>query len=98
MIVARHEVPGKRPPPKEPSRRVRHERVLLIPEISSSSKARSVLTSPQSPNQCAYTCKNQTVPYGTAPLRRRFPGTSCQATIALSLRDKSHSLMEASRS
>jgi hypothetical protein len=32
MIVARHEVPGKRPP-KEPSRRVRYDRALLIPEI-----------------------------------------------------------------
>jgi hypothetical protein len=32
MSVARHEVPGKRLP-KEPSRRVRYERALLIPEI-----------------------------------------------------------------
>ena len=32
MTVARHEVPGKRLP-KEPSRRVRYERALLIPEI-----------------------------------------------------------------
>jgi hypothetical protein len=32
MIVARHQVPGKRPP-KEPSRRVRSERALLIPEV-----------------------------------------------------------------
>ena len=32
MIVARHEVPGKRPP-KEPSRRVRHDRALLIQEV-----------------------------------------------------------------
>jgi hypothetical protein len=32
MIVARHEVPGKRPP-KEPSRRVRYDRALLIQEV-----------------------------------------------------------------
>jgi hypothetical protein len=31
MSVARHEVPGKRPP-KEPSRRVRYDRAQLIPE------------------------------------------------------------------
>jgi hypothetical protein len=32
MIVARYEVPGKRPL-KEPSRRVRYDRALLIPEV-----------------------------------------------------------------
>jgi hypothetical protein len=32
MIVARHEVPGKRPS-KETSRRVRYDRALLIPEV-----------------------------------------------------------------
>jgi hypothetical protein len=32
MIVAWHEVPGKRTS-KEPSRRVRYERALLIPEF-----------------------------------------------------------------
>jgi hypothetical protein len=32
MIVAWHEVPGKRPP-KEPSRRVRHDRALVISEV-----------------------------------------------------------------
>src|SRR6185312_15530326 len=35
----------------------------------------------------AHTCANQTVPYGTALLGWRVPGTSCQATIAPSLRD-----------
>jgi hypothetical protein len=34
---------------------------------------------------------NQTVPYGTALLGGAFPGTSCQATIAPSLRDEIHS-------
>ena len=32
LIVARHEVPGKRPS-KEPSRRVRYDRAQLIPEV-----------------------------------------------------------------
>ena len=35
----------------------------------------------------AHTCTNHTVPYGTALLGGVFPGTSCQATIAPSLRD-----------
>jgi len=35
----------------------------------------------------APTCANHTVPYGTALLGGAFPGTSCQATIAPSLRD-----------
>src|ERR1700735_2643903 len=35
----------------------------------------------------AHTCTNQTVPYGTALLGGAVPGTSCQATIAPSLRD-----------
>src|ERR1700722_19715863 len=35
----------------------------------------------------AHTCANQTVPYGTALLGGSVPGTSCQATIAPSLRD-----------
>ncbi len=35
--------------------------------------------------------QNQTVTYGTVPWGGDLPGTSCQATIALSLRDKSHS-------
>jgi hypothetical protein len=34
---------------------------------------------------------DHTVPYGTVLSRDAFPGTSCQATINLSLRDKSHS-------
>ena len=33
---------------------------------------------------------DHTVPYGTVPSRDAFPGTSCLATISLSLRDKSH--------
>ena len=37
---------------------------------------------------------NHTVPYGTVPSGDIFPGTSCLATISLSLRDKSHSPIE----
>jgi hypothetical protein len=33
MIVAWHAVPGTRPPPKGPSRRVRYDWALLIPEV-----------------------------------------------------------------
>src|SRR6202035_4586703 len=35
----------------------------------------------------AQTCTNHTVPYGTVLSRDAVPGTSCQATIAPSLRD-----------
>ena len=35
----------------------------------------------------AHTCPNHTVPYGTALWGGAVPGTSCQATIAPSLRD-----------
>jgi hypothetical protein len=38
---------------------------------------------------------DRTVPYGTDLLRNAFPGTSCLATISLSLRDKSRSPTEA---
>ena len=37
---------------------------------------------------------DHTVPYGTILSRDAFTGTSCLATISLSLRDKSHSPME----
>ena len=43
----------------------------------------------------AQICTNHTVPYGTSLWVGAFPGTSCQATINLSLRDKSHSTIEA---
>ena len=104
LIVAWHEVPGKRPP-KEPSRRVRYDRTQRIPEVflveSASRRTTPIvawhempddvrvfrcdgpfpkhldffcshirnLVTPilQSPNRSAHTCKNQTVPYGTAP-------------------------------
>jgi hypothetical protein len=38
---------------------------------------------------------DQTVPYGTVLSRDAFPGTSCLATLMLSLRDKIHSTAEA---
>src|ERR1700735_2166188 len=36
----------------------------------------------------AHTCSDHTVPYGTILSWADFPGTSCQATIVRSLRDK----------
>jgi hypothetical protein len=45
----------------------------------------------------AHAYANQTVPYGTALLGGPVPGTSCQATIALSLWDESHSPFEGPR-
>jgi hypothetical protein len=42
----------------------------------------------------AHTCTDHTVPYGTALWGGVIPGTSCQATISLSLRDKRHSPIE----
>ena len=45
----------------------------------------------------AHACRNHTVPYGTALFWGGVPGTSCQATIAPSLRDKSHSPIERPR-
>jgi hypothetical protein len=45
----------------------------------------------------AHTCTNHTVPYGTALWVGAVPGTSCLATISLSLRDKSHSPIEGPR-
>ena len=36
----------------------------------------------------AHTCTNHTVPYGTVFWGGAFPGTSCLATISLSLWDK----------
>jgi hypothetical protein len=38
---------------------------------------------------------DHTVPYGTVLSRDAFPGTSCLATIMLSLRDEIHSIAEA---
>jgi hypothetical protein len=47
-------------------------------------------------SRCAHSCKNQTVPYGTALWIGDVPGTSCQATIAPSLRDKARALRDGS--
>jgi hypothetical protein len=45
----------------------------------------------------AHACANQTVPYGTVLVGGAVPGTSCQATIAPSLWDESHSPIEGPR-
>jgi hypothetical protein len=48
------------------------------------------------PNRCAYLHESYRT-YGTALWVGAVPGTSCQATITLSLRDKSHSPIEEPR-
>ncbi len=59
---------------------------FLNTNISSVRTLRNLVTPIlQSPNRSAHTGKNQTVPYGTVHSGGDVPGTSCQATIALSL-------------
>src|SRR5271165_4903829 len=83
-IVAWHEVPGTKclgkRPSKEPSRRVRYDRAQLVPEVF-------LVEMCANHRIGAHTCTNHTVPYGTAVGGGAVPGTSCQATIARSLRD-----------
>jgi hypothetical protein len=92
MIVAWHEVPGKRPS-KEPSRRVRYDRAQLIPEVffrrrcaprffGRTNYFSSIIESVRTPARI--------MPYHTGRLfwGGAAPGTSCQATIAPSLRDE----------
>src|ERR1700735_2179560 len=117
MTVARHEGLGKRLP-KEPSRRVRYERALLIPEIvlveSASRRMFELLFDVMDPvpehidflcfhiqtlsfQYCNHlievraSARIRPYPTGRLLLGWQVPGTSCQATIALSLRDNSHS-------
>jgi hypothetical protein len=75
-IVAWHEVPGKAPPPKRPSRR----------GTGGSGRFRK-----QSRYDEKYlwgsAAPDHTVPYGTVLSRGNIPGTSCQATIVPSLLD-----------
>jgi hypothetical protein len=74
MIVAWQEVPGKAPPRKD--RPVGYG-------VSASRRPdpwRRELP-------LGLTTPDHTVPYGTVLWRGAFPGTSCQATIAPSLRD-----------
>ena len=88
MIVARHEVPGKRPS-KEPSRRVRYDRAQLIPQVFSSKCVDSFriisillsdtafeISSLQSSNRCAHA---RIIPY---PTGRLFWGALSQALRA----------------
>ena len=98
MIVARHEVPGTTPPPKN-----RPVGYGLIGRSSSHRQCQCFRSSywkfrHSNHRIGAHTCTNHTVPYGTALCGGVVPGTSCQATISLSLRDKSHSPFEDSPS
>jgi hypothetical protein len=70
------------------------ERVCKIQTLNTPSPVANLLLSDtafeisslQSSNRCR-TCTNHTVPYGTALWGGAVPGTSCQATIMLSLRE-----------
>jgi hypothetical protein len=91
VIVAWHEVPGTGATPKEPSRRVRSDSYrCALQEMVHHREAIEhhrtqifqVFSHPQ-----GLAALDHTVPYGTALSRDAFPGTSCLATIAPSLRD-----------
>ena len=81
----------KTPSPKRPSRRVRCDlrrcahrfddwrRVFSLPQETPRTFRREIPLGLAAPDH--------TVPYGTVLSRDAFPGTSCQATIVLSLRD-----------
>src|SRR5271165_3331296 len=95
LIVAWHEVPGTTPPPKS--------RPVGYGVIRAGGRADSMigLTKFQIRRLKTFTLSvglaalDHTVPYGTVLSRDAFPGTSCLATIMLSLRDKIHWTAEA---
>jgi hypothetical protein len=77
MIVARYEVPGKRPP-KEPSRRVRYDRALLIPEVFFIESAfrtdvRSDGPFPEHIDSSVFTSETSSFRYGNYPIEVRTP-------------------------
>jgi hypothetical protein len=84
MIVAWHEVPGtwNSANPK-PSRRVRYDSCRYAHRFD--------MAPISTRNTSGIGCADHTVPYGTALSRDTFPGTSCLATIMLSLWDNIHS-------
>jgi hypothetical protein len=97
MIVARHEVPGTAPPKKS--------RPLGYGVIPAGVRTDSMIGVTKTETRRTFrreiplgsAAPDHTVPYGTVLSRDAFPGTSCLATISLSLRDKSHSLIEGPR-
>ena len=93
LIVARHEVPGKRPS-KEPSRRARYDRPQLIPQVFLVENVRDTafeISSLQSSNRCYTPARIIPCPTGRLFWGGALPGTSCQATIMLSLWDENDS-------
>jgi hypothetical protein len=89
--VAWHEVPGTTPP-KEPSRRVRCDWCRCVARRFDDWS--DEISNPKTENltlSVGFAAPDHTVPYGTVLSRDAFPGTSCLATIMLSLRDKIHS-------
>ena len=95
-IVAWHEVPGIAPP--QNSRPVGYG---MIPRVGAPIRRLEggkfecgiAKQNRNYPQNAWWDQLRQIVPYPTGRffLRDAFPGTSCQATISLSLRDKSHS-------
>jgi hypothetical protein len=80
MIVARHEVPGKVS--------LKMYRPVGHGMIGRSQFQRYVSWKCEPCRIGAHTCTNHPVPYGTALWVGAVPGTSCLATIMLSLWDK----------
>jgi hypothetical protein len=77
VIVAWHEVPGKGSPRKGPSRRVRCDGISQVQEKVHETRTTS-----------GTSCVRSYRTLRDGALEGAFPGTSCQATIGLSLRDR----------
>jgi hypothetical protein len=90
MIVARHDVLGTAPSQK--SRPVGYGMISRRPATRFDDW--SVLNTRHTFRReipLGLAAPDHTVPYGTVPSMDDFPGTSCQATIMLSLWDVTHS-------
>jgi hypothetical protein len=82
--------------PNEPSRRVRCDSCRCAARRFDDWS--DEISNPKTENitlSVGFAAPDHTVPYGTVLSRDAFPGTSCLATIMLSLRDKIHSTAEA---
>jgi hypothetical protein len=88
LIVAWHEVPASAPTPKQPSRRVRCDRAGVPADSMIGVRKFQIPRLKTFTLDVGLAAPDHTVPYGTVLLRDAFPGTSCLATIMLSLRDK----------
>jgi hypothetical protein len=80
--------------PKGPSRRVRCDSRGFARRFDDWSEKFQIRRLKTFTLDVGLAAPDHTVPYGTVLLRDAFPGTSCLATIMLSLRDKIHSTAE----